>query len=209
MKLILRISLIVVLIIAGYFLYRYISGPVQFEKEKRARYNATIERLKDIRKAQESFKDVRGGYINDWDTLISFVKTNSLQIINKLGELTDSMLKLGWNEDSAIIKGVITLDTIRISVLDSLFGKSYLVDELKYIPVKDTLIEFRLATTTITVSKKMVPLFEVRAHNNMILNGMNSKLINDFNNVMRTDKKYPGLKIGSLEQFNNNAGNWE
>ena len=206
-KQVLRISLIIVLLVAGYFIYRY-SGPVLFEKEKKIRYSATIEKLKDIRKAQESYKDVHGKYANKWETLINFVMTDSFQIINSLGELTDSMLALSWNEDTAIVKGIIIRDTIHISVLDSLFGKSYPVDALKYIPVKDTLVEFLLADKIISKPEGVIPLFEVRAHNNIILKDMNPKLINNLNNSIRANHQYPGLKVGSLEQPNN-TGNWE
>jgi hypothetical protein len=208
-KQVLRISLIIVLLVAGYFTYRYISGPVLFEKEKKIRYSATIEKLEDIRKAQEAYKDVHGKYTNKWETLIDFVMTDSFQIINSLGELTDSMLALGWNEDTAIVKGIIIRDTIHISVLDSLFEKSYPVDALKYIPVKDTLVEFLLAEKIISKPEGIMSSFEVRAHNNIILKGMNPKLINDFNNSIRANQQYPGLKVGSLEQPNNNTGNWE
>ncbi len=38
---------------------------------------------------------------------------------------------------------------------------------------------------------------------------MDLQIIINLNDKMRTNSKYPGLKIGSLIEFNNGKGNWE
>ena len=210
MKTALQITLIVVSFVLGYLIYKSINDPIQFEKERKARYDATIERLKDIRKAQIAYKDVYGKYTGSWDTLTRFVKVDSLRMVRRIGMLTDSMIAAGWNEETALKKGRIIRDTIRVSVLDSLFGKSYPIDRLKYVPVKDTVAEFHLAATSVlTGSGVTVPLFEARAHNNTILKNLDHQLVINLNDSRRINQKYPGLKVGSLDQPNNNAGNWE
>ena len=210
MKTVLQIALIVISFALGYLIYKSIDNPIQFEKERKVRENVTIERLKDIRKAQIAYKDVYGKYTGSWDTLIRFVKADSLRIVRRIGMLTDSMIEAGWNEETAIKKGKIIRDTVRISVLDSLFGKSYPIENLRYVPVKDTVAEFHLAATSVlTGSGVTVPLFEARAHNNTILKNLDPQLVINLNDTRRINQKYPGLKVGSLEQPNNNAGNWE
>ena len=210
MKTAIQIALIAIAIVLGYLIYKSVQRPIEFEKAKTERYDATVQRLKDIRKAELAFKDVNGKFTGSWDTLISFVTNDSIPLVRKIGMLTDSMTEAGWNEDIAIKKGRIIRDTIRVSVLDTLFGRSYPIEEIKYVPVPDTVAVFHLGATIITTGSGIkVPVFEVKAHNNIILRNLDRQLIINLNDQRRANDKYPGLKVGSLVEANNNAGNWE
>ncbi len=210
MKTVIQTVLIVIAILFAFLIFKSIEKPIEFEKAKKARYDATIQRLKDIRKAEAAYKDVYGRYTASWDTLINFIKHDSLRLVRRIGMLTDSMIEAGINEKMAIKQGKIIRDTIRIGALDSLFGKSYPVDKIKYVPVQDTVAEFHLGATVIaTGSGIKVPVFEAKAHNNTILKNLDRQLVINLNDQRRTNQKYPGLKVGSLEEANNNAGNWE
>lgn len=61
----------------------------------------------------------------------------------------------------------------------------------------------------ITGSGIGVPVFQAKAHNNVILRGLDEQLIINLNDQRRTNEKYPGLLVGSLTETVNNAGNWE
>lgn len=210
MKTVLQIALVALIIIFSYILYSGIERPIEFEKVKKERYEATIARLKDIRKAELAYKDVNGKFTGSWDTLISFVKTGKLPLVRKIGMLTDSMIEAGWTEKMALKEGKIIRDTIRVSVLDTIFGKDYKIDEIKFVPVKDTVAQFHLGATYITTGSGIkVPVFEAKAHNNTILCKLDRQQVINLNEAKRTNDKYPGLKVGSLEETNNNAGNWE
>jgi hypothetical protein len=210
MKTATQIVLIAIAVIFGFLIFKSIESPIEFERAKDARYNATIQRLKDIRKAESAYKDVYGRYTGSWDTLINFVKHDSLRLVRRIGMLTDSMIEAGWNEEIAIKKGRIIRDTIRIGVLDSIFGRSYPIEKIKYVPVQDTVAVFHLGATIIaTGSGIKVPVFEAKAHNNTILRNLDRQMVINLNDQRRTNQKYPGLKVGSLEEANNNAGNWE
>ena len=210
MKTVLQIALVALIIIFAYILYSGIERPIEFEKVKKERYEATIARLKDIRKAELAYKDVNGKFTGSWDTLISFVKTGKLPLVRKIGMLTDSMIEAGWTEKMALKEGKIIRDTIRVSVLDTIFGKDYKIDEIKFVPVKDTVAQFHLGATYITTGSGIkVPVFEAKAHNNTILCKLDRQQVINLNEAKRTNDKYPGLKVGSLEETNNNAGNWE
>ena len=113
-------------------------------------------------------------------------------------------------EKKAIEMGLIIRDTIKVSVLESLFGKNYDANSLRYVPVPGEPTQFHLAETTIvTGSGIQVPVFEAKAHNNVILRDLDPQLVINLNSQRRTNEKYPGLKVGSLLEANNNAGNWE
>jgi len=210
MKTVYQIVLIAAAIILAYFLYISVERPLEFEKAQDERYDATIERLKDIRKAELAYKDVHGKFTGNWDSLITFVKTGKLPIVRKIGMVTDSMIEAGWTEKQALKEGKIIRDTIYVSVLDTLFGKNYKIDQLKMIPITDTVAEFHLGATIITTGSGIkVPVFEAKAHNNVVLINLDRQQVINLNESKRTNGKYPGLKVGSLEETNNNAGNWE
>ncbi len=210
MKTVIQIALIVLAIVLTFLIYKSVEKPIEFEKAKDERYDVTVQKLKDIRKAQIAYKDVYGQFTGSWDTLIGFVKNDSLPLVRKLGMLTDSMIDAGLNEALALKKGLIIRDTIRVSVLDTLFGADYPIDEINMIPVTDTVAEFHLGATIVTTGSGIkVPVFEAKAHNNTILNSLDRQLVINLNDQRRTNSKYPGLKVGSLTEANNNAGNWE
>ena len=54
-----------------------------------------------------------------------------------------------------------------------------------------------------------VPIFEIRAHYDTYLHDLNNQ---ERVNLIDKEEKlehYPGLKVGSVDAPNNNAGNWE
>lgn len=210
MRTIIQIVLFVVAVGLAYFIYKGVQDPIDFEKVKDKRYEATIERLKDIRRAQVAYKDVYGRFTGSWDTLINFVENDSVRNVRKIGDLTDSMIEEGLTERKALELGLIIRDTVKESVLESLYGNSFDPNDLKYIPVSDTVAEFDLGATTIkTGSGIEVPVFEAKAHNNIVLKGLDRQYVINMNERRRLNEKYPGLKVGSLTEAVNNSGNWE
>lgn len=210
MKIVYQVLLFLAALVLSYFIYQSIQRPIEFKKAKDARYEATVNSLKNIRKAQLAYKDVFGQFTSSWDTLINFVVHDSVRNVRKIGELTDSMIEAGLSERKAIEMGLLIRDTIRESVLEAIFGKSFDASQLKMIPVSGTPTEFRLGSTIIvTGSGIKVPVFEAKAHNNTILNGLDAQLVINLNDQRRTNEKYPGLRVGSLTETVNNSGNWE
>ena len=210
MRTVIQILLVVAAVALTYFIYKSIQRPIEFDKAKDARYEATVAKLKDIRSAQLAYKDVYGQFTGSWDTLIDFVKHDSVRNVRAIGELTDSMIEAKISEKKAIQMGLIIRDTIKVPVLESLFGKNFDANSLRYVPVPGEPTEFHLAQTIITTGSGIkVPVFEAKAHNNVILRGLDEQLIINLNDQRRTNEKYPGLLVGSLVEANNNAGNWE
>jgi hypothetical protein len=210
MRTIIQIVLFIAALVLAFFIYKGIQSPIEFDNEKDARYEATIEKLKDIRKAQVAYRDIHGRFTGSWDTLIHFVKYDSVRNIRKVGELTDSMIEAGLTERKAMELGLLIRDTIRESVLEALFGPSYDADKLKYIPVPDTVAEFTMGANVVTTGSGIkVPVFEAKAHNNIVLRGLDRQYVINLNEQRRLNDRYPGLKVGSLTETVNNAGNWE
>lgn len=180
-----------------------------FNSEKDKRYKATIKRLEDIREIQLAYKKENGIYTNNWDTLISFLKHDSTITIKAVGELTDSMIENKISEKKAIEMGLIIRDTQNVLVSDLLKEDIENLNDIRYIPYSE-MEEFKLSTDILSINNgRKIPVFEVKAHNNIILNGLDELSIINLNDDARTNEKYPGLKIGSLIEFNRGRGNWE
>ena len=199
-NILIKLLLLVAAIVLVYLIVGGIRKPIDFEKQRAERYKQTIERLIDIRTAQVAYKNQFGYYTPSFDTLIGFVKTAKMPIVKAIGMCPDTL-----TEKQALKLGLIQRDTIYIPVMDTLFNHiKYPIEELGNIPV-GTKIRFRMDTATImTGSNVAVKVFEAKASNWDILEGLERQYIINYN-----AEKDSVLKVGSLETANNNAGNWE
>jgi hypothetical protein len=104
-------------------------------------------------------------------------------------------------------------DTILTNMIQSLYKGQYTeetIGEIVYIPYTDN-VKFEVETNNgYTTSQGIkVPIFEIRAHYNTYLHDLNAQ---ERANIIDKEEKlehYPGLKVGSVDAPNNNAGNWE
>ncbi len=210
MKTAFQILLTIAIFVLGYLCVESINKPVRFQKEYELRKQKVIERLVDIRSAQVAYRAINNKFTGSFDTLIHFIKNDSLPLVKMEGSLTDSMLIAGMTELMALKMGIIKRDTIRISVSDSLFRrKPGVIDSLRYVPFSGGKT-FEMAAGTInTASGVKVSVFEAKVHNNIYLKGLEKQEVINLNDKSRKLEKYAGLKVGSLEEANNNAGNWE
>lgn len=202
MKKLLTLVILPLLIIGlGYLIVKSINQPVQFKNERAAREKVAIERLKDIRTLQVSYKSVYAKYAPTVDSLIDFYKNGKITIIRKIGSEDDSL---------AVAQKLVRRETIEIPVRDTLFNgrKGFVVDSLKYIPFSggDTTIIKEVARMVSGVS---VPLFEACMPFGQLLKGMDNQLIINLVAERKDTDRYPGLQVGSVSTPNNNAGNWE
>ena len=133
MKAFIHVLLAGLIVFLAYETVQSIVEPIEFKKEQKKRYDETIQKLKDIRAAQGAYKEVNGDYTASFDTLIDFVKNGQFSIIRKIGEIPEELLGQ-ISEKEAIQKGMISLDTTKVSVLDSLFPSNYKIDSLRFIP---------------------------------------------------------------------------
>jgi hypothetical protein len=201
--------LILGILVLTYLLYESIMKPIRFNQERDVRYGKTIQRLKDIRTAQVAFKAENGLYTADFDSLITFIKSGNFRVVVKIGSLSDSLIEAGWNETKALKAGIIKRDTLLVPIRDSLFGKNYPIDSLKYVPFTKGEV-FKLGTAVIeTGSKVRVNVFEASVLNSILLDGLNKQLVINFSDERKKLTGFAGLKVGSLEEATNNAGNWE
>ncbi len=229
MKTVFNIVLTLCILALVYVCFRSIMNPIEFDEMKSQRDQAVITRLLDIRKAQAEYRNLnKGHYTASFDTLIEFVKTAQIPFIYKVGELTDKQLEDGLTDKKAmaiINKAQKTgnyndvkkyglenfkRDTLWKVVIDTIqFSKSFNADSMRYIPYGNG-AQFEMATRNDT-AKSGAPIFmyEVKAPYDIYLNGLDKQEIINLKDIQSKLNKYSGLMIGSIENPNNGAGNWE
>lgn len=212
MKTAIQVILIVAIIVLGYLLFESIMTPIRFNREREIRENKTIERLKDIRTAQIAFKSEYERFTGDFDSLITFLKTGHFKVVKAIGSAPDSLIEAVGKKEAekiALKKGLIQRDTIQLSVIDSLFYAGYPVDSIRFVPFTEN-YEFELGAGEVqTGSKVRVRVFEAKVPYDVLLAGLDPQLIINYKEEREKITGYPGLKVGSLEETTNNAGNWE
>lgn len=209
MKKAFQILFVAVILYLGYLIYESINQPIQFQEQKDKRTAAVVERLKMIRDAQVAYKGIHEKYTGSFDTLIAFVKEGNFKITKNEGSLTDSMLVAGMTEKEALKLGIIKRDTILVSVKDSIC-KGLNPDSLRYVPFSPDKAQFSLGAASLTSSSGLIiPVFEAAVENRVFLKGLDNQERINMDDEARQLGRYPGLKVGSLDEANNNAGNWE
>ena len=170
-----------------------------------------IERIKDIRTAQRSFKSKYQRFTGSFDTLISFVLNDTLELERKIVDEDDSV-------GMAMLKktGRKNIEKFKVAVIDTVFAPKKLtraeVEELRYIPGTDKKAQYIMEAGIITTeSKVVIPVVECRAPYKMYLDTVEFRqdIINLIDNDVHNLQRYPGIKFGSMETGNNEAGNWE
>lgn len=182
-----------------------IQKPIEFNEIKIKRFEKVVERLKDIREVQMAYKSKYGEYCANFEKLERFMKNDSIMEIVKVGDIEDSL---------AVARGEVKWDTSYVGIVEKLqfenkIASSFIIDSLKYIPFSGGEVFEMGAGKVMTGSKVEVQVFEAKAENKKILKGLDKQLIINLNDEMETRTGFPGLRVGSLTEANNNAGNWE
>lgn len=210
-KLVIHLVMVALIIVLGYCLYDSIMQPIRFQKKADWRKELTVQSLKNIRDAQIAFKSQTGHYAKEFDTLIDFIQNGRIKIVKAIGNIPDSFYNKYPRkvaEQKAIEAGIVKRDTIEVRCYDSLCGNRYNLAQLKFVPTTTTPFEMD-ADTLETASKVKVPVFEAKAPYEVYLQGLDKQEIINMKDEAQTLGRYPGLKVGSLTEYNNNAGNWE
>lgn len=211
MKKIAQIILAVVIIGLVYVIYVQISTPIRFDEELKTKKARVIDRIKDIRTAERSFKSKYQHFTGSFDSLIAFVLNDTLELERKIVDEDDSaamaMLKKSGRKN---------IEKFKIAVIDTIFAPRKLtreeVENFRYIPGTGKKAEYILEAGIITTeSKVVIPVVECRAPYKMFLDTVTfrQEVINLIDDETNNFNRYAGVKFGSMEAGNNEAGNWE
>lgn len=190
----------IAIILLVYFNYESVMEPVRFQNEVDRREAVAIDRLVSIRTLQEAYKTQNRRYLSSTDSLIDFYKNGQITIIRQIGSMDDSV---------AVAEGRVSRDSIDIFVRDTLLkGKGNIIDSISFIPYSGGK-RIGMQAVVRKVSGIEIPLFEATISYDDLLKGLDRQLIVNLKAEKEDMKQYPGLKVGDIENPNNNAGNWE
>jgi len=188
------------IIVLAYLSFKSIEKPIIFEKERKIREEVCKERMKEIRTLQIAYKSVYSKFTANVDSLINFYKHDSIVVVKQIGS---------WDDSVAVAQKRVYRDTIKIPVRDTLLkGAQTSIDSIAFIPYSGGQ-RMIMKSTIARVSGVDVPLFEAAAPFDILLGGLERQLIVNLNEDRKKSSRYPGLKVGSVDAPNNNAGNWE
>lgn len=201
-----KVLLLILFIACGastYWLYDVINAPIVFDNEVKRRSEIVVERIKDIRTAQRAYRKEKGHFAPTFDSLVHFIKNDSLTFEIRMGSADD---------DQAVKEGRVKTVILLVAAKDTLFnGRDVNFEELRFIPFSNGK-EYAMGRAILETGAQgvMVPVLSVSAEYKTYLGDLNNdqELINmyDFD---ETVFRFPGIKIGSLEKATNEAGNWE
>lgn len=211
MKKLFQIILAVAIVGLVYVIYVQISTPIRFDKETKAKKAQVIDRIKDIRTAQRAFKSKYQHFTASFDSLSTFVLTDTLELERKIVDEDDSaamaMLKKSGKKN---------IEKFKIAVIDTIFAPKKVtrqdVENFRFIPGTGNKAQFIMEAGIITTeSKVVIPVVECRAPYKAFLDTVayRQEVINLIDEEQNNFNRYPGVKFGSMDSGNNEAGNWE
>ncbi|NNF18193.1 MAG: hypothetical protein HKN61_00320 [Flavobacteriaceae bacterium] len=206
MKTILQIVLWIVCIVFGYLIYRSVTGPIEFQKVKEERFSQVISKLKDIRNAQEAYKQVNKSYANDFNSLVQFVDTGRYTITQTRDS---SYMEFDKTYQIDMLQEVKIVDTLGfVSVKDSLFKNDDRYKNMMDVPYAQNDEKFTMKADVIDKNGYRVPVFEARVAKDVVLYDQPKDLKARENaqvGVEEVNGAY--IIVGSLNEVST-SGNW-
>ena len=216
----------VIIIGMVYAIVQSVMEPVRCNEAKAAREAVGIQRLKDIRDLQVAFKSEYGRFSPTLDSLKDFYNNGKIKLVMQVGSQDDSvavehtkaikkrnpritsqqMYEMYVKGDKNLVFQIERDTLVRQTMF--LDRPDFNVDSLAIVPFSGGDSVY-MAAAVKTVSGVKVPLFEASMTYKSLLRGLDRQLIINLNAEREDTGRYPGLKVGSIDAPNNNAGNWE
>ena len=191
MKSIITIVLALLCLFLVYLLYLNIQEPIKFQEEKTAREKVVINKLEDIRSAQEIYKAITDRYANSFDSLSLVLKNDSIPIEKILGDPDDPT-------------GQDFIRTVTyVAAKDSLADMEIDISDLSSVPFGDGK-RFSIDADTMTYQSTLVNVCEVGVRYKDFMGDYASKRYSKYDNSYNPDKM---LKFGDMNSPNL-SGNW-
>lgn len=209
MKKVIQFILGLVIVALIYVVANMIHTPLSFENQLESRNAEVIVKLKDIRAAQRAYKSKYQQFTGNFDTLIHFILTDSLEMERKLVDEDDSVAMAQLKRS-----GKKNIEKYNLAVIDTIFSPRKLtkeqIEDLRYIPHAGKMEFILEAGKVMTGSNIEIPVVECRAPYKSYLDTIEFRqnVINLIDDRVNNFNEYAGLKFGSMEGSNNEAGNW-
>lgn len=197
------ITSVVMLAIICFLAFKIVAGiinPINYEEQRISRSKVIVQQLMTIRTAQTAYKETKGYFTPSFDSLAEFIEKGQLKIVKAIGTVPDSL-----TEKEALARGIISRDTVLVSVKDSLFKNiNYSLKDLGYTHVGKK-VAFKMDTATVSTSSGVdVKVFQCYALLDDILDGLDRQLTVNYKSKINDTC----IRVGKIDEANNSAGNW-
>lgn len=192
-RVIFNLLLVILIFFLFYVLYQSIREPIKFKAEKEKRELAVINKLIEIRKAQELFRGVKGGFAPNWDSLKKVLRHDSFMIVQVFGD-----------PDDPTKQDEVYYDTIYKAAYDSVLRLGINLDSLEFVPFGKG-ATFDIKADTLTYQSTLVNVVEVGVKRKVFMGPWGDP------RFKRYDDRYDPesvIKFGDLNRPTL-AGNWE
>lgn len=193
-----NIGLALVAILLAYLVFDSIRQPVAFDNMRKEREVQVVQSLKDIRSTQTLFKQTYNRFTGDFDSLAEYIKNGQLPVVNIVADPNDTTFTKTINDTVGFV-----------SVYDSLFAKrdNFDINSLHVVPFSQGDV-FEMQAGYIMRGGLKVAVFEAKTPYKTYLWDLDQQRVNNLRAEMEDLNKYPGLKVGSMDEPSLN-GNWE
>ncbi|MCX2745800.1 hypothetical protein OO013_18095 [Mangrovivirga sp. M17] len=122
----------IIAIVLAWLIWDYsINSEIRLRRKIKKVESEVIQNLEQIREAQKAYYATHKRYTENWDSLISFIDTGKIYIV----ERNEEIITLEYGADSVVVE----YDTLgSVGVQDSLFNErkypNFKLSELKYVP---------------------------------------------------------------------------
>lgn len=213
---IVSILLWIICAFVAYLIYASVMKPINFEKDKDVRYEAAVNKLLDIKKAQMGYKAVHKQYADSFDKLVSFIENEKFAIVSRKDTAVIDVAKnrafgivAGPNGEGGFFLDKVIIDTLgHVSVRDSLFKNSDRYKRLNVVKVGEVEVPVKMQVGSIPRNETLIPVFKAEIDKNLLLSDLDQELVEQENKVESIDEiNGPTIILGSLDEAVT-TGNW-
>lgn len=199
--------------IFGYLIYSSVMAPIRFDQEKEIRFEAAVNKMLDIKKAQLAYKSIKGHYAPTFDSLVNFIESERFEIIERKDTSVPDVARNAAfglsNGEGGYFKDIVITKSLGFkSVKDSLFKNTDRYKRLNKVKIEDFEVPVKMETGSIVVKDKAFPTLEVTIDKNEILKGMDEDLLEQEKKITSIDEiNGEKITLGSLNDVTL-TGNW-
>ncbi|MDP7567318.1 MAG: hypothetical protein QF383_02915 [Flavobacteriales bacterium] len=190
-------------IILAYFVFNSIDSEVVFNREAKIRISENVQKLKDLRQVQTKYKQAKGTFADNFESLTYFLENDSMSIVKAIGETPDSLTDV-----EALELGIISRDTAYVLAKETVFDAAYLESRKEEFPldlnnlttVPHSNEVYNIDAGQVEKGKVIVQVFEISTNYAAVFSGLDAE-----NKSYELDAL---LKVGSMSEASLN-GNWK
>lgn len=146
----LRIILPIVILGLIYLVYDSIARPIREQKKIDLIEGKIKTRLLNIKSAQFAYRDQKGVFASNFDSLVVALKNEKWQIIKAVGDPEDTTTEMSF-------------DTSYVSLYEHAFPQQDVnLDSISFVPMNPNNAKFEMEANVVSLNGTNVPVFQVR-----------------------------------------------